>query len=138
MLDRLIKLNRAFLLGVVTCLGFASNAMAQTPPHTRLETIPGIFDRAFHDDSGNFFYNNSAFGQIETFLGWGFPENEIAHDAEIVHSIYQSVLKQQSENDPIIRTLDLQNPFNSSLRTNPTYLGNTVSTETVEFVFPRQ
>ena len=52
--------------------------------------------------------------------------------------VCEKVLKQQAENDPILRTLDLQNPFDSSLRTNPTYLGNTVSTETVEFVFPRQ
>ena len=134
MLDRLIKLNQVLVLGTTVCF-WALGVVAQTAPHTRLETIPGIFNRAFYEDSGNFFHNNSSFGQIETFLGWGFPENEISHDAEIVHSIYQSVLKQQTQNDPIIRTLDLQNPYNSSLRTNPTYLGNTVSTETIEFIF---
>ena len=134
MLDRFIKLNQVLVLGTTVGL-WALSASAQITPHTRLETIPGTFNRAFYENSDNFFHKTSAFGQIESFLGWGFPENEIADDAELINAIYQSVLKQQTQNDPIIRTLDLQSPFSSSLRTNPTYLGNTISTETIEFIF---
>ena len=136
MLDRLIKLSQVLVLSATASL-CAGGAFAQTPPHTRLETIPETFEKAFFDHSDSYFQNTSSWGQVQLIFGLGFPENEIAHDGKTIHFIYQDVLAQQTQSDPVIRTLDLKSPFDSSLRSNPAYLGNTVSNQSIEFMFPR-
>lgn len=136
MLDRLTKLSQVLFFCATASL-CAGGAFAQTTSHTRLETIPEVFDKAFFDHSDNYFQNTSSWGQVQLIFGLGFPENEIAHDGKTIHLIYQDVLAQQTQIDPILRTLDIKSPFDSSLRTNPAYLGNTTTTQGVEFRFPR-
>ena len=103
---------------------FAKSAIAQTTPSTIStgESIPDAINRAFFSDSGDIYRNASARRQGQFLLGIGsrarnaFPENEIRRDAERIEGIYRDLLEQQVSSDPLIRTPDLTNPFNSSLR----------------------
>ncbi len=136
MLSRLMNLSQAIILATASSL-FASGAIAQTSPNiTQLESIPDVFERGFFD-SGNFFANQSPWGQIEFIFGPEFSENSISREGEIIFSLYRDVFKQQTQNDPFIRTLDLANPFDTSIRANPSYLSELRRRETSEFFFER-
>lgn len=97
------------------------NPSFTTPPN-RLETIPEAFNRAFFQESGDFYRNRSIPRQISYIIGpglpWGagFPELELERDAKRISGLYQEVLELQASSGPIIRTPDLPNPFGSSLR----------------------
>lgn len=128
---------------------FAGSAIAQTDSsefeQIRLETIGEVFERAFFKDSGDFYRNRSLQRQFEVIFGPGipgranFPELEIERDAKIINTIYNDVLYQQLYADPLIRTPDLPNPFNTSILVleregfSPTRFGNRV--EGTEFFF---
>ncbi|NEO30124.1 MAG: hypothetical protein F6K36_06710 [Symploca sp. SIO3C6] len=137
-------------LSIATVAGvFASSASAQTDSSEfepiRLETIPEVFNRAFFKDSGDFYRNRSLQRQFEVIFGPGvpgqanFPELEIERDAKTINTIYNDVLYQQLYADPLIRTPDLPNPFNTSILVleregfRPTRFGNRV--EGTEFFF---
>lgn len=103
---------------------FAKSAIAQTNPSTidTGEYIPDAINRAFFSDSGDIYRNANARRQVQFLLGIGsparnaFPENEIRRDAERIEGLYRDLLEQQISSDPLIRTPDLTNPFNTSLR----------------------
>lgn len=111
-----------------------------TPPH-RLETIPEAFNRAFFQESGDFYHNRKIQRQISYIIGpglpWGagFPDLEIERDSERITKLYREVLELQVSSDPVIRTPDLPNPFNSSVRlmSAPPRFGNRL--EGGEFIF---
>jgi hypothetical protein len=122
---RLTKLLGALVLATASTV-VASAATAQNDPSSfepiRLETIPEAFDRSFFQDSKDSYYNRSIPGQIRSIFGLGipgragFPELAMERDAERTFKLYREVLDQQVSSDPIIRTLDLANPFNTTLR----------------------
>jgi hypothetical protein len=121
------------LIGVLalatTATSFHSAAMAQSSLVTRLrggnETISETFNRAFFKNDPEFFRNRSAKRQLDFLFGPGsllrnsFPENEIRRDAELVDILYRDILNQQVSSDPIIRTPDLPNPYETSILTSP-------------------
>jgi hypothetical protein len=123
---RLTQLLGALALAAASSSVLASAATAQTDPSgyepIRLETIPEAFDRAFFQESGDFYRNSSIPRQIGYIIGpgipgrAGFPELELERDAKRIENLYRDALEQQVANDPIIRTPDLPNPFSSSLR----------------------
>jgi hypothetical protein len=112
-----------------------------TTPPRRLETIPEAFNRAFFQESGDFYRNRKIDRQINYIIGagvpWGagFPDLELERDAERIFRLYQEALELQVSSDPVIRTPDLANPFNSSLRliSGPPRFGNRL--EGGEFIF---
>ena len=122
-----------------------SSVMAQTDPSDsepiRLETIPDTVNEAFFNDSGDFYLNRSLLRQANYMLGFGsvgsagFPDLEIERDADLLNRIYNDVLDQQVSSDPVIRTPDLPNPFNTSVLRSPAgrSLGNRI--EGSEFIF---
>jgi hypothetical protein len=122
---RLTQLLSALTLAAASSV-LASAARAQTDPSgyepIRLETIPEAFNRSFFEESGDFYRNRSTLRQIGYIIGpgfpgrAGFPELELERDAERINRLYIETLEQQVSSDPIIRTPDLPNPFNSSLR----------------------
>ncbi|NEQ64099.1 MAG: hypothetical protein F6K21_00980 [Symploca sp. SIO2D2] len=119
---RLTRLLSALVLAAASTLG-ASAAIAQTETEQsvfepiRLETIPEAFERSFFEDSGTFYYNRNIWRQANYFLGLtGFPDVELENDAHRLNKLYHEVLYQQTSSDPIIRTPDLPNPFNRSIR----------------------
>jgi hypothetical protein len=111
--------------------------MAQ-PAEPNADTIGDLtpadaINRAFYKNDPNFFRNRDLDRQFDLIFGPGlinrttFPENEIARDSQLVDLIYRDALEQQVSSDPIIRTPDLPNPYNSSLLTNPRYTGSNAS-----------
>lgn len=112
-------------------------AQTETPNY---ETTNELFNRAFFQNDPNFYDNQGVGRQINLILGQGsffrnsFPENEIARDAELVNTVYRDVLNQQVSNDPYIRTPDLPNPYDSSLRMSPRLNANKLQVGT-EFRF---
>ena len=145
-----MRLNKWLSLFCITTVAniFASSAIAQTAPSDfepiRLETIPEVFERAFFNDSGDFYRNRSLQRQFEVIFGPGvpgranFPDLEIERDAKSINTIYQDVLYQQLYADPLIRTPDLPNPFNTSIMIlqGATRFSNRV--EGTEFFFETQ
>jgi hypothetical protein len=105
-----------------------------------------VFENAFFSHDRNYYENGSLKRQIDSLFGPGsvfgttFPDNEIAKDGELVHSLYRDMLVQQSMNDPYIRTPDLPNPYDSSLLMSPRYNTNKLQVGTeyrFETVQPR-
>jgi hypothetical protein len=90
-------------------------------------TIPEKFEEAFFKNSGITFTNDNIGRQLNTMFGFGafpegsFPENSIRRDARQVDRLYQELLEQQNSSDPVLRTRDLANPYNSSIMTDPDY-----------------
>lgn len=105
---------------------FASGAIANPKDSSsfqpiRLESIPDAFDRAINTDSGDFYRNRSIKRQVDLILGPGFfgrtafPESEIERDAARLNKLYRELMYQQVSSDPILRTPDLPNPYNTSI-----------------------
>ena len=125
------KFFTILLVGAASSI-FASEALAQTEPTESSsqpqETVAEAFDRAFFKHSGDSFEAGRIPAQINLIFGFSaspegsFPENQIARDAREIDILYKEGLKQQNQSQPMIRTRDLSNPFDSSVLNNPTYL----------------
>ncbi|MBE9129442.1 MULTISPECIES: hypothetical protein [unclassified Coleofasciculus] len=124
-----LRLLLSALVVAAASTGIADSTMAQTRSSgsepIRLETIPESFNRAFFNDSGDFYRNRSIGRQIDYIIGPGglggaaFPELEIERDAKLINILYEDALNQQFASDPVIRTPDLANPFDTSIRLLP-------------------
>ena len=125
---RLTNLLSALVLTAASSV-LASAARAQNAPlgfePVRTETIPEAFDRAAFTESGNFYRSRTFESQVGYIIGpglpgrAGFPELQLERDARRISELYRDLLDQQASADPIIRTPDLANPFNTSLRLSP-------------------
>ena len=100
---------------------------AAKPPRSELglPDIGDAFERALVNESGTFFENRSLLRQTTFIFGIGssarfrgsFIENEMNRDAELVHVLYTEFMRQQLERGPVLRTRDLENPYQYSLGT---------------------
>ncbi|MDX2212057.1 MAG: hypothetical protein SFY66_02095 [Oculatellaceae cyanobacterium bins.114] len=72
------------------------------------------FQDAYYQRSGNFYDNREIPGNVTWMIG-PFPENNIAADGRAVHRVYRDVFTQQALSDPLMRTADVTNPFDTSL-----------------------
>jgi hypothetical protein len=87
------------------------------------QTIPDAFNRAFSHRSGDYFTNDTLGSQFKFVFGiGGYSDRQITQDANLIETLYRDFLEQQVSGDPMIRTPDLENPFNSSLLTTTTYI----------------
>lgn len=115
---------------------FASSTLAQQV-NRQAETVPEAAERIVVSNSGNFFKDLTLGSQLDLIFGFGslvsgtFPENEIAEDGRLFAVFYNDVLKQQASTTPLIRTPDLNSPFNSSLLTGPDASSRVVGSELV-------
>ena len=126
------KFFTILLVGAASSI-FASEALAESAPSATAQTEPQenlaeTFHRALFENSGDSFEAGSIWGQINLIFGFtalpegSFPENQISRDARQIDILYKEALKQQNQSQPMIRTRDLSNPFDSSILNNPTYL----------------
>jgi len=102
-------------------IGSANVAHAQPaaqPSAEAVPTIPQAFEDAYFRNGQDFYHNHQVPRNLTWFLG-PFPENEIADDGKAVNRLYVDALAQQASNDPLIRTPDAENPYQSSLLTGP-------------------
>jgi hypothetical protein len=126
-----------FAAGMNACLQAVERRLlesqATTEPETPVtatstESLSETFNRAFSHNSGDYFEGTDQVGQLNTIFGFlpfqfpaSFPENQITRDGELIEVIYKDAMAQQSSL-PDVKTRDLANPFNTSLRENPNYL----------------
>ena len=140
--------NLITILAISTAASiFPSVAIADTKsPYYELrplETWTEVFDRGLFHNSRYSFENVTILRQIDTILGprsfpeGNYPENEINRDARLINILHRDMLEQQVSSDPIIRTPDLANPFNDSLRSKPTYNRLARPVVGTEFVYER-
>ncbi|MDY6781845.1 MAG: hypothetical protein SW833_04705 [Cyanobacteriota bacterium] len=101
-----------------------------------LENIPDAFNYELSEQSGDSFDRNRFYGPVQTLFGLpSFMEIAIARDAEDIDKFYRELLELQVNSGPYLRTLDLPNPFDSSLRVSPTATGPAVPLPGSEFLF---
>ncbi len=87
-----------------------------------MKSLPEAFKDAYFKKGKNAFEQSSIVGQLDTAFGFtGFPEQHISADGEAVDNVYQAGLKQQSATGMRMMTRDLENPYNTSLKENPSY-----------------
>ncbi|BAW96371.1 hypothetical protein NIES970_12980 [[Synechococcus] sp. NIES-970] len=116
--------------------GIGQQAIAQTYLEGRYPTYPehtnDVFTRALYYESRDTFESfrtgqvlNDSFGVSPFGIdGSGYPEHRAKRDIKKIDILYRDIMLQQVGSDPVIRTQDLPNPFNSSLLTEGS-VGNT-------------
>lgn len=119
-----MKKSLTFLATLLAVLGVSNfNNSVQGEPYidSESESIQEVFRRAFNYNSGGFFFNTSYAGQFRSILGYdGFPENQVIKDTEILEILMRDYQEQVTEEEPL-RTRDLDNPYQGSLREDPDY-----------------
>ncbi|MGV0027114.1 hypothetical protein [Phormidesmis priestleyi] len=114
---RLKNLIGAGVMAASTLFAVATQAQESPTVFRPRESPPDAMDRAFNTSVSAF--RGPKF-TVQTLIGTGsFPENAIARDGEHIHLLYRDLLSQQVSNDPLIRTTDLPNPYNTSILTLP-------------------
>lgn len=89
--------------------------------YNRLLTLNEAFIQAFFRESGDFYLNRTLPGQFKYIFGpgipgrAGFPDLEIERDAQRINRLYRIAIEQQTSSDPVLRTPDLPNPFDTSI-----------------------
>jgi len=140
-----ISLRKCFgmLAIAMTISMIAETATAQTTTNNSDDdtvTLQEAFERAYYSNDRNFFRNRRLDRQVDWILGTGttflnsFTDNEIAGDGRAINRLYRDALRQQVLSDGIIRTPDLENPYDTSLLLLPA-TSATLST-TSEFIPP--
>jgi hypothetical protein len=116
-----VRLKSLIGVGVIaasTLFAVAAQAQGRPAAFRPREAVPDAMDRAFDSAVSDF---RGPKLTVQTMIGTGsFPENAVARDGEHIHRLYRDLLNQQVSNDPIIRTADLPNPYNTSILTLPT------------------
>ncbi len=91
-------------------------------------STPELIDQVFNYHGGDFFEKSSISGFLDSMLGLrnalegSYPENSIARDGFLLNVIISDYFKQLKEGSPMVRTRDVESPFQDSIRTNPSYL----------------
>ncbi|MEM8638898.1 MAG: hypothetical protein AAGG51_08815 [Cyanobacteria bacterium P01_G01_bin.54] len=135
------------IIGGIVALGIGlvggSRAIAQDiqildEKPVEFQTIPDAFVRGLTFSSQDAYSTTATIGrQFDFLFGFaGFPDSELSRDGSIVNSIYDETMYRQYSLGPLIRTPDLRNPYDSSLRTDPSLLGPSQSFPGGEFIFP--
>jgi hypothetical protein len=109
-----MKLHSA---GLVLCAIAIASAIA--PAARANETTADIISAALFEQSGDIYRNRGIDRQATLLFGLSFPEHEYFNDAQKVERLYREGMRQQGANDGVVRTADLPNPFDTSIRTNP-------------------
>lgn len=94
-----------------------SDALAdEASPSSRGKTIPEVIDEAANQSSGDFFESRSLEQDAAFTFGIGYDEDKLAKDAQQIQILSEDLLNQQASDGPLIRTQDLVNPYNTSVR----------------------
>ncbi|XHX79184.1 MAG: hypothetical protein RBJ76_04425 [Stenomitos frigidus ULC029] len=107
--------------------------------------IPDQLDKVQFSNDRDYFRNRSLPRQVSYIFGPGilirnsFPENEIARDGKAIFEFYQDMLARQMSSRSVIRTPDLPNQFNLSIRELPveTALPPTTTLSPIDSTPPR-
>ena len=109
------KLTKVLAIATIASL-FSIEAKAE------MQSLHQEFEDAYFTRGKNAFSQSSIFGQINTIAGFtGFPEQHISTDGKAVDELYHQSLEMQAASGEPIVTRDLENPYDTSLRENPSY-----------------
>jgi hypothetical protein len=128
----LIFTSLVSLSGIVCPKAYSQedSASPETPLEQYSPNVSDLVDLAFFEHTGDFVEQAGIGGQLNFFFGWrNFPlgsygENNIAREGLLLEAVVDDFFQQLTQTEPTIRTRDLENPFNSSLNTNPEYTRN--------------
>jgi hypothetical protein len=98
---------------------FTGVAHAQSVP----ANISDEITRALFSQSGDIYRNRGLDRQATLLFGLSFPEHEYFNDAQAVNKIYTEGMRRQGLQDGVIRTQDLENPYDTSIRVSPELMG---------------
>ena len=80
------------------------------------------FEKAYFSHGKNAFTQANILWQANTIVGFtGFPDQHIVRDGIRIDRVYEAGMKEQAKMGSPIRTRDLANPYDTSLRENPSY-----------------
>jgi hypothetical protein len=85
------------------------------------ETFADRMDAAFSANSGDIFYNSTTWRQGQLLLNTPSPEGEYNKDSQVMEQLYRNGLRRQA--GVPVSTQDLPNPFETSIKTNPSLMG---------------
>lgn len=88
-------------------------------PHVA-ETLNDQALETFYTNDQDYYENRSIDRQILWFFGLSHTENEITDDGRKISQFAEDMWHEQSSSTATVRTLDLPNPFTSSLLLDPT------------------
>lgn len=109
------KLSKVLVIATIASL-LSLEAKAE------MEPLPEAFKDAYFKKGKNAFKQSGIFSQINTIVGFtGFPEQHIASDGKAVDEVYNAGLEQQAASGMRMITRDLENPYDTSLKENPSY-----------------
>jgi hypothetical protein len=129
---KLNKITTLLATAAISSLG-CSAAIAQTYSNDGypipIISYPEILREAFFSRDGDIWKMHGLQNQAENILGFmnfpgSFPDKSVSREGRLVNAIWTEMMERQVSSDPVIRTPDLVNPFNTSLRQNPSYIGN--------------
>ena len=109
------KLSKVIVIATIASL-FSLEAKAE------MKSLAQEFEDAYFTKGKNAFKQSSIIGQINTIAGFtGFPEQHISSDSKAVDHVYQAGMERQSATGMKMITRDINNPYDTSLRENPSY-----------------
>ncbi|MGF1481239.1 MAG: hypothetical protein ACFB4I_17445 [Cyanophyceae cyanobacterium] len=129
MSKRILLVSALTILAGVPLPARANEPRAEVPATTSDHSQPidsanvsTLFNHVFFTNTGNFYDAITIGSQLNTLLGFeSFPETQIAEDAELLNALLRTALTQQGRSGPLLRTADLDNPFDTSLHSEPAY-----------------
>jgi hypothetical protein len=110
------------LLGLVAVASLTLPAVAQTPGEKAEPLSQPSVPEAVEKVTGQeqFWQDRGILANAKWLFGFDYGEIKLNRQAQRFEMLYTDLLKQQSENQAIIRTQDIVNPFGSSLLESPT------------------
>jgi hypothetical protein len=129
-------LNVLALAVASTTIAIAAQAQDAPVVFRPRETPPEAMNEAFFESDPSMLRQSDFTRAIQSWFGlFPFPENAIRQDAQDTDELYNYLMERQVGDDPVIRTADLVNPFNTSVLTLPTTEAAQIGGS--EFVFER-
>ncbi len=124
-------LSGVLAVSAVSAVWATPQASHAIPPQTTFNPVADDFNRAASRSSGDAFKAQSIFGQLQFMFGvsfpWpsgsigAFPEQALSRDTRDLILLYREAFLKQYASDPVIRVVDLPNPYNTSILTQPNY-----------------
>lgn len=114
-------------LGSIGLVAFGQTRGSRNFEPVQLQTLPDVYEDITTYRSGDIFKDMSPSDYIDFGFGprgfpiGNYPEHEALQDYEVLRVVFDDMLEQQIASDPVIRTIDLVNPYTTSLRAINSY-----------------
>ena len=106
----------------ILLLGLSAAGLFSAPAEAETMSLGEQFKEAYYSHGKNAFIQGNIISQFNTIVGFtGYPEQHVNRDAQAVDNLYQIGIKKQSAMGERIITRDLPNPYDTSIRENPSY-----------------